>query len=122
MRRQLPPLHRYYQLLADAQRFRRATVGGAWEDWMAFEETHIWTLTTGASSKTVEAQVRDWTGNVSATASDSVTLDVAPPECTSFRINVGEDYVLPQEDLTFEVYGSDNLGGSGGGGGAGGGW
>jgi hypothetical protein len=94
-------------------RFRRVTIGGPWEGWLAYQDHYTWSVTLGDGSKTIEAQVRDRAGNVSTVASDSVTLDSTAPECTSFRINVGQEYVLPQEPIEFEVYSSDKPGGSG---------
>jgi hypothetical protein len=94
-------------------RFRPGIQGADWGSWVTYQPTYAYAIYWGEGPKTVEAQVRDYAGNVSDTVSDSITIDKTPPECTSFRVNRGEPYVAPQEDLEFEIYGSDPLGGSG---------
>ncbi len=93
-------------------RFRRVGIPN-WEDWIPYERTHTFTMLSGDGTKMLEAQVRDRAGNVSPAARDSIVLDETPPACMSFRINAGRPYVLPGEDLVFEVYGFEAPGGSG---------
>jgi hypothetical protein len=52
---------------------RLKNAGGSWTAWQTYAERMDWRLTRGAGKKTVYAQYRDAAGNVSASASDSIT-------------------------------------------------
>jgi hypothetical protein len=53
-------------------RFRNAGTT-TWSPWQAYTTNKFWTLTAGTGTKTVYVQYKDRAGNVSATASDSIT-------------------------------------------------
>jgi hypothetical protein len=91
----------------------KSSVDPQWGGWGLFEESVLWTISPGDGGKGVDVQVRDLVGNVSGTVGDSIILDQTGPSLDSFRINEGRPYVLPTEDLEFEVHARDNLGGSG---------
>lgn len=52
---------------------RIKNAGGSWIAWQAYAASKSWKPTRGAGKKTVHAQSRDVAGNVSASASDSIT-------------------------------------------------
>jgi hypothetical protein len=93
-------------------RFRERGVG-SWSDWTPYATSHVFQVSRGGGATVIEIEVSDRAGNVGAAASNSVTLDTTPPEIQSFRINGGDPYVLPGENLEFEIYGKDNPQGSG---------
>jgi len=97
----------------DAMRFREPGSSASWGEWIAYSTSHVYTVRQSDGAKTVEVQVRDRAGNLSVDTSNSVLLDRTAPEVTYLRINGGALYVLPGEDLVFEVWGKDNAGGSG---------
>ena len=53
--------------------------GDSWPAWTAFSATVARTLPEGEAERTVEVQLRDAVGNVSATLSDSIYHDLTPP-------------------------------------------
>ena len=55
----------------DSMRIKNA--GGNWSAWQPYATSKKWKLSRGAGKKTVYVQYRDIAGNVSATASDSIT-------------------------------------------------
>jgi Tol biopolymer transport system component len=57
----------------DSMRFRN---GGTttWSSWLDYSSSAPWTLTAGAGKKTVYVQYRDRAGNISASASDTITF------------------------------------------------
>jgi hypothetical protein len=66
--------------------------GSTWSSWTTAAATSGWTLTTGDGLKTVSLQVRDAAGNVSTTATDTISLDTAAPT-GSLSIAGGASYV-----------------------------
>jgi hypothetical protein len=52
---------------------RLKNAGGSWTAWQPYAVSKTWKLTLGAGKKTVYAQYMDAAGNVSASASDSIT-------------------------------------------------
>ncbi|MHC4472535.1 MAG: hypothetical protein ACYS99_16415, partial [Planctomycetota bacterium] len=84
-----------------------------WLGWMEFAETYHYPVTPGDGSKPLDVKVRDHVGNESLVAEDAIVLDQTGPVLDSFTINGGRPYVLPSEELEFEVFARDNLGGSG---------
>jgi len=56
---------------------RLSNDGGAWTEWEAFATTRGWLLESDLGTKTVYVQFRDVAGNVSATYSDTIELEVA---------------------------------------------
>ncbi|MBI5694879.1 MAG: hypothetical protein HZC51_03925 [Nitrospirae bacterium] len=66
--------------------------GETWTDWIPYAATAAWTLAPGDGDKTVYAKVMDKAGNISAVATDAITLDtVQPPapEITGFTTPTG---------------------------------
>lgn len=59
-----------------------------WGSWQTYATSAAYTLTSGNGTKTVYAQFRDASLNVSATVSDTITLQ------TSTAIRIGEDFSL----------------------------
>ncbi len=59
-----------------------------WSAWSNYAASTAWTLTAGQGTKTVYAQFKDTTGNVSTVASDTVQLDITKPAGT-VSINSG---------------------------------
>jgi hypothetical protein len=53
--------------------------GSGWSAWQTYAISTTWTLTSGDGNKTVYACFKDNAGNISATASDTVTLDTTAP-------------------------------------------
>jgi hypothetical protein len=51
--------------------------GNTWSAWEAYAPTKSWTLAPGDGAKTVQARVRDAAGNISSTASASITVDTS---------------------------------------------
>jgi hypothetical protein len=65
--------------------------GGAWSGWQALAATKAWTLSTGDGTKTVNYQVKDNAGRISATYSDTIVLDTVNPT-GSISIAAGATY------------------------------
>jgi len=81
-----------------------------WSTWESFASTRGWTLTSGSGLKTVYAQFRDGSNNVSLTYSDTIILDVLVPT-GSISINSGAaDTGTPIVTLTLSA---SDTGGSG---------
>ena len=68
-------------------RFRQA--GGDWSDWQAYSASKSWILPSGDGVKTVETQLKDAIGNISAVFSDSITLDATPPSAPGTPTDAG---------------------------------
>jgi hypothetical protein len=66
--------------------------GTSWSDWQAYATSKTWTLANGDGSQTVYARFQDNTGNVSANATDNITLDTSAPT-GSVAINGGATFV-----------------------------
>jgi hypothetical protein len=66
--------------------------GGAWSAWVDVGPSVTHTMTAGAGSKTVEAEFRDFAGNVSGVVSDSIGVDLTVPSITSFVVNDGDAF------------------------------
>ena len=58
---------------------RMSNDGTNWSQWQDFQTSLAWTLTAGDGEKTVSVQFRDQAGNVSQSATDSITLDTVKP-------------------------------------------
>ncbi len=58
--------------------------GSTWSGWEPFTSSKAWTLSAGDGLKTVYAQFKDAVDNISATVSDTITLDTSPPPVASF--------------------------------------
>ncbi|MCU0725229.1 MAG: integrin alpha [Planctomycetes bacterium] len=88
---------------SDAQsgvaQLRLRNQGGVFGDWVNVAPVVSHTLTAGAGAKTVEAEFRDFAGNVSGTVSDSIGLDPTIPTITSFLVDSGNAFTgwLPVE-------------------------
>ncbi len=65
---------------------RYSNDGVSWSSWEAASPTKAWTLSSGEGLKTVRYQVRDNSGTISATYSDTITVDASTPR-GSIRIN-----------------------------------
>lgn len=74
------------------QQMRFSNDGNIWGDWAAYYFYSSWMLSPGDGVKTVYAQFRDGAGNISATATDTVTLDTARPT-GSIALNGGTAYI-----------------------------
>jgi len=61
---------------------RLSNDGTNWNEWEDYGTSKAWTLTAGDGNKTVYAQFRDALGHVSASVSDTITLDMTPPDVT----------------------------------------
>lgn len=53
--------------------------GGSWSAWMPYATSKSFTLTNANGTRTVNAQYRDWAGNVSKVALDRIVLDTVKP-------------------------------------------
>ena len=53
--------------------------GKSWSAWQGYATSKSWTLASGSGTRTVHVQYRDKAGNVSTTARDAITLDIAKP-------------------------------------------
>jgi len=89
-------------------RFRNK--GGAWGEWQDAAGPITWALTSGAGAKTVEGECRDFAGNTSDLASDTISVDLNVPT-GAVIINGGAKYLLAPS-ATVAISASD-LGGSG---------
>lgn len=71
------------------QSMRIRNAGGLWGDWQAYSTNtlHLLPATTG-QTYTVEVQYKDWAGNISSTASQSIALDIYPerPSSTGYTL------------------------------------
>ncbi len=84
----------------------------AWSGWEAFAASKAWTLSAGDGAKTVYAQFKDAVGNAStATISDGITLDTAPPTGTVVINNNRSATNTP--NVTLALTWNDGAGGSG---------
>ncbi|WP_100405646.1 S-layer homology domain-containing protein [Bacillus solitudinis] len=68
-----------------------------WNSWEEFNASKLYTLPVGDGTKTVYMQLRDSTGNISTSYSDTIELDTTPPVVTG--INDGDK---TKEDVTIE--------------------
>lgn len=82
--------------------------GADWSGWEAYTETKPWTLSAGDGAKTVYVQFRDGALNVSATASDGISLDTAGPLGT-ILINGNAPYTNSR-DVALTVTANDGSG------------
>lgn len=65
--------------------------GATWSALEPYAGTRTWTLSTGDGTKTVHVQFADAATNLSATATDTITLDTSPlPVATVVSTNVAE--------------------------------
>ena len=85
--------------------------GTTWGAWEAFAATKLWTLSTGDGTKTVYVQFEDGAGNVSANATDTITLDTTAPTGTVV-INGGAAYTN-STSATLTLTSSDGSGAGG---------
>jgi len=53
--------------------------GGSWSGWQTYATSKSWTLRKATGLRTVYVQYQDKAGNVSTTASDTITLDTVKP-------------------------------------------
>ena len=53
-----------------------------WTDWETFDVSRGWTLTSGDGTKTAYVQFRDTLENTSTSFSDTIVLDMTPPDVT----------------------------------------
>jgi len=53
--------------------------GATWSTWEPFAISRTWVLASGDGDKTVHARYKDNAGNVSATVTDTITLDTVAP-------------------------------------------
>jgi hypothetical protein len=97
--------------LADAR--WRVSNDGVWdtEPWHPLSENIPWTLTPGDGGKTVYYQLKDTTGLISQTYSESIILDTTPPSM-SFVIN-GDGAYTKETLVILHVTSSDALSGPG---------
>jgi hypothetical protein len=85
-----------------------------WDDaWLPLVDSTTFSVTTRSGEQGIDAQFRDRAGNVSATAADSIVVDLTAPMLDSLRINGGRPYLLPAEPIEYTVDSHDNIGGSG---------
>jgi hypothetical protein len=63
--------------------------GSSWSDWEPYATEMTWTLAVGDGLRTVYAEVRDNAGLSSTAATDSITVDTAPPVFSSFTVGSG---------------------------------
>jgi len=87
--------------LATACRFSNDAIH--WNTWAPYYARVSWVLTSGEGTKTVYAQCRSESGQVSDTASDSIILDTSPPPYISISINNGARRVNSR-DVTLGLY------------------
>ncbi|MBI5528502.1 MAG: carboxypeptidase regulatory-like domain-containing protein, partial [Deltaproteobacteria bacterium] len=96
-----------------------AVAGGAVGEWMDIASPQGFTFTTGDGLKTVSAQFKDDAGNVTAPATDSVTLDQTAPVAT-LSVNNGASetgtaivtlYVTASADVVEMALDDDDTGG-----------
>lgn len=59
--------------------------GSTWNNWVAFATSYPWFLSSGDGLKTVYAQFKDASDNVSTAYSDTITLDTRPLPAVSFN-------------------------------------
>jgi len=74
-------------LEGEAIEMRFSNDGTTWSSWESKVSTKSWTLLIGDGSKTVYMQLRDATGNISNTFSDTIVLDTTPPVITGVTNN-----------------------------------
>lgn len=68
----------------------------AWTDWLPYNTTGSWSLTSGEGLKTVYAQFRDAAGNV-AEAQDSINLNTVSSDLTPILLLLQDDRQAPPE-------------------------
>ncbi|MBE3039483.1 MAG: hypothetical protein IMZ62_11810, partial [Chloroflexi bacterium] len=73
------------------EKMRFSNDGTSWSAWENYATSKAWTLSTGDGLKTVYAQFRDQAQNVSANATDTISLDTTAPS-GSIVINGGAAY------------------------------
>jgi hypothetical protein len=83
--------------------------GSNWSAWQAYATTASWSLSTGDGAKTVYARFRDTVGNVSATTTDTITLDTVAPT-GSVVIDSGATYAT-STSVNLTVSASDTTSG-----------
>ncbi len=69
-----------------------STDGLIWSSWENFNSTRNFNLQTGDGEKTVYLRVIDHAGNIAEPVSESIFLDITPPQSLSVTINEGEKY------------------------------
>lgn len=104
-----------YQLVCSndatgAAKIRYSEDGVAWGSWMTFEAAKSIQTSAGEGTRKLLAQARDEAGNVSQAASDSITIDVTPPNISSFKINSGAEISLDL-NLMLQSTAGDSLSG-----------
>jgi subtilisin-like proprotein convertase family protein len=67
--------------------------GASYSAWMPYATSTAWQLPAGDGSRTVWAQFSDAGGNVSAAATDTITVDVTAPGARKFKPGKGADGV-----------------------------
>jgi hypothetical protein len=76
----------------------------AWSSWETYATTKNWTILSTEGAETVYVQFRD-SGNLTSTASASITLDVTPPVIEAYPYQTGD------KTIYFDAYYStDNFG------------
>lgn len=73
------------------QEMRLRNAGGTWSDWTAFSSRTPFTVSDGEGEKGVEAELRDGGGSLLGPLTDSIYLDLTPPEGT-VTIDGGKEY------------------------------
>jgi hypothetical protein len=76
----------------NADQCRFANENMAWNSWAYYTPSVGWTLTTGDGLKTVYAQCKSTSGQMSATVSDTVNLYTTPSSYISVEIDNGDDW------------------------------
>jgi hypothetical protein len=64
--------------------------GAIWSAWQPYTTSAPWTMTSGNGLKTIYTRFRDAAGNVSANATDTITLEISASTCTTW--DLAEDY------------------------------
>lgn len=78
---------------------RFSNENGPFSNWEPYATNKAWVLSAGDGVKTVNVQFRDIVENVSATASDTITLDTTPPSNVYFAFtntNLNESIITYQ--------------------------
>ena len=69
--------------------------GVTWSAFQPYAAAATWTLSGGDGTKTVYAQFRDGSGNLSPAAGDAISLDTTGPQATKVRPRSGAEGVNP---------------------------